>query len=72
LRGETDRSCRIASAPGGGSAIWWYIRIGTRALRSTPSGVGSKGVGVGVFVGVSVGVDVGLAVFVGEGVKVGV
>jgi len=32
--------------------MWWYIKIGTRAVRFTPSGVGR---GVGVAVGVMVG-----------------
>jgi hypothetical protein len=52
--------------------MWWYMRMGTRLTRSTPSGVGKGvGVGVGVEVGVEVAVGVGLGVRVGVGVRVG-
>lgn len=68
--GVTDRSLRSASDPGPGSSTWWYMRIGTRTLRSTPSGVGSHGVAVGVCVEVWVAVGVCVGVWVAVGVCV--
>ena len=70
--GETERSRRMGSALGGGSSMWWYIRMGTRTCRRTPSGVGRIGVGVGVKVAVEVGVTVWVRVGVQVGVRVGV